>query len=154
MNTTKEYLSKEKFEQLKEELHTLKTVTRKEVAGQLEYAKSFGDLSENAEYHEARERQADIEDRISELEEIMKTAVIITGKHGSSAVDIGSAVTVKRDGKEETYKIVGAEEADITQNKISYLSPIGSALIGKGKGDEVSVKTPRGETKYKILEVK
>lgn len=149
----KEYLSKEKFEQLKQELETLKTVTRREVAGQLEYAKSFGDLSENAEYHEARERQADIEDRISELEEIMKTAVIISGKHGS-AIDIGSTVTVKKDGKEETYKIVGAEEADILQNKISYLSPIGSAMIGKNKGDEVTVKTPKGETKYKILEVK
>lgn len=149
----KEYLSKEKFEQLKEELNTLKTVTRKEVAGQLEYAKSFGDLSENAEYHEARERQADIEDRISELEEIMKTAVIISGRRGN-AIDIGSTVTVKKDGKEETYKIVGAEEADILQNKISYLSPIGSAMIGKNKGDEVTVKTPKGETKYKILEVK
>jgi transcription elongation factor GreA len=153
MNISREYLSKEKFEELKQELNTLKTVIRKEVAAQLEYAKSFGDLSENAEYHEARERQADVEDRIRELEEIIKTAVIVSHNHGN-AIDIGSTVTLKKNGKEETYHIVGSEEADITQNKISYLSPIGSALIGKNKGDEVVVRTPKGETKYKILEVK
>jgi len=154
MDTQKEYLSQEKFEEIKEELKRLKTVDRKEVAERLEYAKSLGDLSENAEYHEARDQQADIEDRIMQIEEMIKNAVIVTEKHGQ-IVEIGSTVVVKKDGGVEgTYVIVGSEEADMLSGKISFQSPIGGALLGKSKGEEVKVATPRGEIKYSILDVK
>ncbi len=150
----KEYLSQEKYDQLVAELNQLKTVTRREVAEQLDYAKSLGDLSENAEYHEARERQADTEDRIKELEIILRTCVIVKGKQGST-VSIGSHVVIQKDGgNREEFMIVGSEEADIASKKITHESPLGSALIGKNAGDRVVTKTPRGEAKYKILEVK
>jgi transcription elongation factor GreA len=154
MDSQKEYLSREKYEALKEELVRLKTSERKEVAERLEYAKSLGDLSENAEYHEARDQQADIEDRIAQIEEMLKNAVIVTDKHGQE-VEIGSTVVVQKDGgREDTYTIVGSEEADMLSGKISFQSPIGGALLGKRKGEEVLVQTPKGETKYSIVEVK
>ncbi len=154
MNSAKEYLSQEKYDALLKELEQLKTVDRREVAAQLEFAKSLGDLSENAEYHEARDRQADIEDRIAKLEEILKHAEIIGG--GShSQVEIGSKVTVKKSGgKEEEFALVGSEEADITAGKISYQSPLGSALMGKKKGDTVVVSTPKGDVNYTISAIK
>lgn len=154
MDSHKEYLSQEKFDQLKEELIRLKTVERKEVAERLEYAKSLGDLSENAEYHEARDQQADIEDRIKQVEEMIKNVAIVTEKHGQT-VDIGSTVVIKKDGGAEgTYVIVGSEEANMLAGKISYQSPIGGSLLGKRKGETVSVSTPKGEVKYSILDVK
>lgn len=154
MDNTKDYLSKEKYEELEAELKELKLVARKEVAEHLEYAKSLGDLSENAEYHEARDKQADIEDRISQIESILKNAVLIKGHHGAT-VSLGSKVTVKRaDGETGEYQVVGSEEADMQAGKISHQSPIGAALIGHTKGDKVVVITPRGEVAYSILEVK
>ena len=151
---TKQYLSPEKCEELKEELQRLKMVERKEVAENLEFAKSLGDLSENAEYHEARDKQADIEDRIANIEEILKTATITT-KHSGGKVQIGSTVVVKKDGGEPVeYTVVGSEEADIVARKISHLSPIGEALVGAGNGDKVEVLTPRGMVKYQVIEVK
>ena len=154
MDTQKEYMSQEKLDELKNELANLKTVERKEVAERLDYAKSLGDLSENAEYHEARDQQADIEDRIIRLEEMLKNAIIVTEKHGH-VVEIGSTAVVKKEGgKEDTYIIVGSEEANMQAGKISYQSPIGSALLGKSKGDHVTVMTPKGSVKYTILEVK
>jgi transcription elongation factor GreA len=154
MDSQKEYLSPEKFEELKAELHQLKTVERKEVAERLEYAKSLGDLSENAEYHEARDQQADIEDRIKLLEEMLKRVVLMTDKHGQ-IVEVGSTVVVQKDGSSElTYKIVGSEEADMPAGKISFQSPIGGALLGRRKGETVSVATPKGEVNYSILDVK
>lgn len=149
----KEYLSKEKHLMLGQELEHLKNVTRREVAEQLEYAKSLGDLSENAEYHEARERQADTEDRIKEIEAILKNCVIISGKQGS-IVGIGSKVTVQREGgQSEDYLIVGSEEADVINHKITHESPLGNALMDKKAGDQVSVSTPRGKINYKIVTV-
>jgi len=154
MDNNKEYLSQEKFEGIKEELKRLKTVDRKEVAERLEYAKSLGDLSENAEYHEARDQQADIEDRIMQIEEMIKNAVIVTEKHGQT-IEIGSTVVVQKDGgTENTYIIVGPEESDMLSGKISFQSPIGGALLGKHKGEKVNVMTPRGESKYSIIDVK
>src|ERR1700733_7675020 len=136
MNDHKEYLTKEKLKELEAELHALKTVRRKEVAESLEAAKSLGDLSENAEYQEARELQATIEERIMKLEGIVKNAVIVE-RHHSDSVDIGSSVMVKKDGDkaERSYTIVGSEEADMASGKISYVSPLGKALMGKKKGD-------------------
>ncbi len=150
-----EYLTKEKFEELQKELEHLKTNKRKEVAESLEYAKGLGDLSENSEYHEARELQANIEDRIKKLEEILQSAVILSDKHGST-VSIGSAVVVQKtasNGK-QTFTLVGSEEVDIKNGKISSHSPFGSALLGKRKGDVVQFQSPSGAVSYTILEVK
>ena len=120
----------------------------------MDYAKSLGDLSENAEYSEARDKQAEIEDRISQIETILKNAVIIK-KRSHSIVEIGSTVIIKKDGGAETvYIIVGSEEADMTTGKISHQSPIGNALLGHKKDDSVLIQTPRGEVTYKIIEVK
>lgn len=150
-----EYLSKEKHQELVEELQQLKTVARKEVAEHLDYAKSLGDLSENAEYHEAREKQAEIEDRISTLENLLKRAIIIDGNHSHKVVGVGSVVTVEKKGAAaETYTIVGSEEANMAVKKISYQSPLGQALLSKKKGDEVEVSTPKGEMLYKIVDLK
>ncbi len=151
---TEELLSKEKFEELTKELDELRTTRRKEVAEQLEYARSLGDLSENAEYQEAREMQAAVEERIGKLESILKNAKIVrAGK--SDSVSMGSTVTVQKiDGDEKhVYIIVGAEETNMFEGKISYHSPLGNALMGKKKNDQFSFHTPRGTQKYKILKV-
>ena len=151
---TEELLSQEKFEDLTKELDELRTTRRKEVAEQLEYARSLGDLSENAEYQEAREMQAAVEERINKLESILKNAKIVHGTKTDS-VSMGSTVTVQKvDGDEKhVYIIVGAEETNMFEGKISYHSPLGSALMGKKKGDQFSFHTPRGTQKYKILKV-
>lgn len=149
-----ELLSQEKFEELTRELDTLRTTRRKEVAEQLEYARSLGDLSENAEYQEAREMQAAVEERIGKLESILKNAKIVQGSK-SDSVGMGSTVAVQKIGGDEkhTYTIVGAEETNMFEGKISYHSPLGNALMGKKKGDEFSFHTPKGTQKYKILKV-
>lgn len=153
MKNENEYLTQEKFDEFTKELTELKGNRRKEVAQNLEYAKSLGDLSENAEYHEARDVQATIEDRISKLENLLKNAVIISGNHGGT-VSVGSTVTVEKDGKKFVYSIVGSEESDVTSNKISMKSPFGQAIIGKKKGENFSFSSPSGELLYKIIEVK
>ena len=151
---TGELISKEKFEELTHELDDLKTRRRKEIAEQLEYARSLGDLSENAEYQEAREMQAAVEERVQKLEAIMKNAKIVRGSK-SDIVGMGATVSVQKVGADDkhTYIIVGAEEADMLAGKISYHSPLGNALLGKKKGDEFSFHTPKGTQKYKILKV-
>jgi transcription elongation factor GreA len=151
-----ELLSQEKFEELTRELDELRTTRRREVAEQLEYARSLGDLSENAEYQEAREMQAAVEERISKLEGILKSAKIVRDSSSKSdGVGMGSTVQVQKIGGDEkhTYTIVGAEETNMFEGKISYHSPLGAALLGKKKGDEFSFHTPRGTQKYKILKV-
>lgn len=151
---TEELMSQEKFEELTKELDELRTTRRREVAEQLEYARSLGDLSENAEYQEAREMQAAVEERIGKLESILKNAKIIKGGK-SDGVGMGSMVQVQKIGADDkhTYTIVGAEEANIIEGKVSYHSPLGAALLGKKKGDEFSFHTPKGTQKYKILKV-
>ena len=159
---TEALISQEKFEELTKELDELRTVRRREVAEQLEYARSLGDLSENAEYQEAREMQGAVEERIGKLEGILKNAKIIRGSK-SDTVGMGATVSVQKVGpstgsgqaqdEKHVYTIVGAEEADIISGKVSYHSPLGAALLGKKKGDEFSFHTPRGTQKYKILKV-
>lgn len=151
----RQYLTKQKYEELVAELNNLKNVTRREVAEALDYARDLGDLSENAEYHEARERQAEVEDRISHLEDILKNATVVEDKHGDHAV-IGSTVVVeKSDGKKRmTLMIVGSAESDIASGKISNRSPIGAAVLGKKKGDVFSFNSPSGKMEYKVIEVK
>lgn len=150
----KEYLSKEKFKILTEELKDLKTVKRKKIAEELEFAKGLGDLSENAEYHEAREAQASLEDRILQLESILSNAEIVVTHH-SDKVEVGSVVNVKKTGDkvEKKYSIVGSEEADTATGKISFKSPLGQALLGKKKGEEFKFKTPTGEAKYTVVSI-
>ncbi|MEK7531833.1 MAG: transcription elongation factor GreA [Patescibacteria group bacterium] len=154
MAEQKEYLTKEKYEELRKELEFLKKDRRKEIAESLEYAKSLGDLSENAEYHEARETQATTEDRIRKIEEILKSAQIVDVHH-SERVDVGSVVHVRK-GKEKEilkYQIVGSEEADTREGKISHKSPLGEALMGRKKGESFSFKTPKGEVEYGVVEI-
>lgn len=150
----KEYLTKEKFEALKEELKNLETVKRKEIAEHLEYARSLGDLSENAEYHDARNEQAEIESRIEQLQYILKNAEIIKPHH-SESIEVGSTVTIKKEKENETatYQIVGTEESDMSSGKISHQSPLGSALLGKKIGDKFSFKTPKGNVNYTVVSI-
>lgn len=153
MPDEKEYLTAEKLSEIKTELAELKTTKRKEIAEQLEYAKGLGDLSENAEYHEARDMQANLEDRISRLEQLVKHAVIVSG-HDKDIVSVGSEVTVEYNGKKLQYTIVGSEEADMSQNKVSVKSPFGEAAVGKTKGENFTVETPNGKIEYKIVALK
>ncbi|MBL7045736.1 MAG: transcription elongation factor GreA [Parcubacteria group bacterium] len=148
------YLTKEKFEELAGELSYLKTTKRKEIAESLEYARSLGDLSENAEYHEAREMQAASEERIKQLEYILKNPKIVSHKK-SDTVSMGSIVNIKKDGESEKYKyqVVGSEEANMQERKISHLSPLGEAMMGKKKGEEFTFETPNGKQRYTIISV-
>ncbi len=150
----KEYLTKEKYDELKKELDYLKTVRRKEIAESLEYARSLGDLSENAEYQEAREMQAATEERIGNLEGILQSAKIVSHRPSDTAT-LGSTVVIQKEGEKDThrYQIVGLEEADILERKISHLSPLGEAMMGKKKGDTFSFMTPNGKMNYKIVSV-
>lgn len=155
MNGNAEYLTQEKFDEFNKELENLKHVRRKEVAENLEYAKSLGDLSENAEYHEARDMQANIEDRIVKIESILKTANIVPPSHNTAAVTVGSVVVVEKanDSVKKTYTIVGSEESDTAAGKISIKSPLGAALMGKKKKEEFTLKTPGGQVTYKIVDI-
>jgi len=152
--TVKDYLSKEKYEELTKGLEVLKTTKRKEIAQDLEFAKALGDLSENAEYHEAREAQATLEDRISQIEDVLAHAQIIEAHH-SDKVEIGSIVHVKTSlsKTEKVYAIVGSEESDSANGKISFKSPVGQALLGKKKGDKFKFCTPAGEAEYHIVSI-
>ena len=155
LNDEKDYLSPEKFDELEKELDHLRSTARREVLAELEDAKKLGDLSENAEYHEARKKQADLEDRVAMLEQLLKNAAIVSHEK-SDFVSMGSTVILKKvGGEEKTFEIVGTEEADSSQGKLSNKSPIGTALMGKKKGDAVSVKMPAGGfAEYKIVEVR
>lgn len=155
MNDKQAFLTAEKFEELKQELDHLKTVRRKEVAESLEYARSLGDLSENAEYQEARDMQAAIEERIAYLEKTIKEAKIVSNTKKGDVVGLGSKVVIQKDKEkqEREYTIVGSDEANIHDRKLSYLSPLGEALMGKTKGDQFSFNTPNGTQTYKVLKV-
>ena len=149
-------VTKEGLKKLQEELDELKNVRRREVAARIKEAISYGDLSENSEYEEAKNEQAFVEGRIIELEDKLKHAKLISDKHKSQGVELGSSIKLQNlnTKEEETYTIVGSTEADPFEGKISNESPVGMAVLDKNKGDEVVVKAPMGEVKYKILEVK
>lgn len=148
-----EYISEEGLEKLKEDLHQLKTAKRQEIAERLEHAKSLGDLSENAEYQETKEEQSLVERQIVELEEMIRNAVVINKIHRTDYVVVGSTVTIKSDRGEQTYKIVGSEEADPPSGKISNESPMGKGFLNRKVGDKVEVKTPGGIAKYDIMKI-
>lgn len=151
-NTTKVFLTPEGLEELKKELKELIDVKRVEVVQKIAIARDMGDLSENAAYVSAREEQAFIEGRIAELEDIIKNAVVSSGK-STGVIAVGCKIKVHVDGNEEEYHLVGAPEADPKVKKISYESPLGKALVGKKVGDVVEMETPDGKVVYTILEV-
>ncbi|KKP85821.1 MAG: Transcription elongation factor GreA [Candidatus Nomurabacteria bacterium GW2011_GWA1_35_8] len=154
MKQSGDYITKEKEKALEKELKELKGPKRKEILENLEYAKSLGDLSENAEYHQTREDQGKLEERIAKIEQILQSSQVVSGG-GGEEVEIGSKVVVLKEGenKEKKYQIVGSEEADMAHGKISNRSPFGEALFGRKKGDNISFKTPNGIVNYKIINV-
>lgn len=154
MNKGDDYITEEKKKELEKELVDLKGPKRKEILEDLEYAKSLGDLSENAEYHQTREEQGKLEERIKRIEKVLQSARVVKGG-GGEVIEIGSKVVVQKEDSNEkkNFQIVGSEEADMAQGKISNRSPFGEALFGKKKGDLVSFKTPSGVVNYKILDV-
>lgn len=147
-----QYMSPEGLEKLKQELQELKTVRRREAANKIENAKNLGDLSENAEYHDAKEELAFIEGRIQDIEQMLKNVSIIE-EGGSTTVRVGSSVEVEVNGKMKQFKIVGSNEADPAQGMISNESPLGSAFLGHATGDDVDVTTPAGTQTYTITNV-
>jgi len=151
----KQYLTQEKFTELTSELDHLKKNRRREIAEQLEYARSLGDLSENAEYQEARELQGATEGRIKQLENILATAQVIDTSKKSNEVHVGSKVTIMKVGEKDSreYEIVGSTEANMRERKISHMSPLGMAMMGKKKGDLFEFETPNGLVKYKVTRV-
>ena len=148
------YLTKGGLEKLKKELEILKGAKRQEIAERLEKCLAFGDLTENAEYHETKEEQAFIEGRILELEELIRNATVVSKETDNKAyAQIGSTVLVSLGVKKEEFKIVGVEEADPVAGKISISSPLGKAFFNQPKGAVVEVQTPKGIAQYKILKI-
>ena len=146
--------TQEGFNKLKEEYEFRSKIERERIKVAIAEARSFGDLSENAEYDEARNEQAKNEARIKELEELIQHAEVVDETmHDSETVGLGSTVKVERNGAEVEYKIVGSNEADPFENKISDMSPVGRALIGAKVGDTVQVETPARVVSMKVLHV-
>lgn len=148
------YLTKERLEELKAELARLKKDARGEIAERLKRAKEYGDLSENSEYSEAKESQAKLEAKIFELEEMVRNAVVIKKSVKSGSVGVGSTVTVRKNGDDLKYTIVGSNEARPEANLISNESPLGKSFLGKKEGEEFEIKLLNGKTaKYKVLKI-
>jgi transcription elongation factor GreA len=151
----KSYLTEKGLKKIEVELEDLKSVRRPDVAKRIDIAREFGDLSENAAYHDAKEEQGFIEGRILELEHLIKTSdVIDQNVHSKDLIEIGSHVKVDFDGEEKEFDIVGANEADPMKGLISYNSPLGESFIGKKLGNEFEVEVPKGNIRCKILEIK
>ncbi len=148
------YLTKEGLEKLKAELTLLKNEKRKEIVQKIKEAKEQGDLSENAEYSDAKDEQAFVEGRILELDSLVKNALIIgKGMAKSDEVTIGASFVVEHEGKKSQFTLVGPTEANPAQGRISYESPLGKGFLGKKTGDIVEIKVPRGTMNYKIKEI-
>jgi len=145
-------LTRSGVKKLKAELDDLKRIKRPAVIDRIKRAKDYGDLSENAEYEDARNEQSFIEGRIQEIEHMLKYSEVIESKHAGE-VSLGSSVKVKMDGEQMEYEIVGSTEADPMNGKISSDSPIGSALVGGKAGETVTAKTPGGDLEIKIVSV-
>ena len=146
-------ISPEGYEKLKNELNHLINVKRKEIAGRIEKAKELGDLSENAEYHEAKDAQGFNEGRISKINGLLKNVVVVKNNNSRDKVAMGSKVTIIEGKKEKNFTIVSLNECDPAEGKISNESPIGLALLNKKKGDSVEINTPRGVLTYKIKKI-
>lgn len=154
LDKKKFYLTKEGSDKLKQELNDLLTSKRKEVAQRIKEAKEFGDLSENSEYEEAKNEQAFTEGRIAEVKNILKNSVLITNRaKNQEKVAVGSKVTVDIEGELNEFIIVGSQEADPLDGKISNESPIGRALLHRKIGEEVEIDVPAGKLVYKIKKI-
>ena len=153
----KEYkLSAARLEELKNELSYLKTVREREVADQIKEARSFGDLSENSEYDEAKNEQGKLYSRIAELENILANCSVIEEEDSdTNTVRLGSKITVEdvEMGEQETYEVVGSQEADPMNGRISEESPFGKALLGKAIGETVIVEAPAGNIEYRVVNI-
>ena len=150
------YFTKERLKQLEEEVEQLKTGGRQEVSDELRSSKELGDLKENAQYIEAKEAQQKLEKKINELEQMIRNAVIIDDKRikkDNDEVQVGSTVEVSKNGEKKEFYIVGSNEANPQEGFISNESPIGQALVGSKEGDEISLETPKGSVRYKVLKI-
>ena len=146
------YLTEEGLKELQAELTELKTVRRREIADAIHSAKEQGDLSENAEYVHAKEEQSRVEQRIADLEATLKNAEVIT-KVNNDMIGVGHTVTLNCDGQEKQYQIVGSNEADPLNGKISNEAPLGKALLGRKKGDTVTIPAPGGSKKCTVIKI-
>lgn len=159
MSQKKILLTREWVLELSEELRHLKEEKRVEIADKLKEAISYGDLSENAEYQEARDEQAQVELRIAELEELLKPGWYDliddekSSKKKKSGINVGNTVVLESEGEKITYVLVGSQEANIFENKISNESPLGKSLIGKNAGDKASFGSPAGKKEFQIVSV-
>lgn len=151
----KSFLSKEKLGELQNQLRELKTTKRFDIAERLKRAKEYGDLSENFEYSQAKEDQEKLEREILEIEYLLKNSEIITKSKNKDVVSVGLTVTLKgKNGALSVFTIVGSQESDPKQNRISNVSPVGKTLIGKKAGEKVSIKTPKGViVEYEIIKI-
>jgi transcription elongation factor GreA len=148
----KKQITKEGLEKIKKELENLEKQKRKEIAEKLRHAASFGDLSENAAYEEAKEEQEFVERRIMELKNIIKESVVAE-KTDHEKVQFGSKVTIFSEDGEEVYSIVSANETDLLEGKISVDSPLAKAMMGLKKGDKFKVNAPEGERSYRVVDI-
>ncbi|MFA6098441.1 MAG: transcription elongation factor GreA [Patescibacteria group bacterium] len=147
------FITKDGLDKLKHELSELKTTKRKEIAERIQEAKELGDLSENAEYVEAKNEQSFAEGRVLEIESIIKNATIIKQSKATGEVRVGSKIKISEDDKTKEYYIVGSNEADPSRGKISNESPLGKAFLGKKTGDTIEIKVPQGSKKFKIIAI-
>jgi len=145
-------ISEEGYQKLQEELHQLCTAKRREIADRIEKAKELGDLSENAEYSDAKEAQAFNEGRISEITGLTKNLTVVKA-HAKNEIGMGSKITVETNGQQKEFIIVSFNEADPLSGKVSNESPMGFSFLGKKIGDVVTVHTPKGDIKYKIIKI-
>ncbi len=150
---TDHIITQDGYDKLKKELDQLVSVKRREIADRIERAKELGDLSENAEYHEAKEAHAFNEGRIAEIKGLLKNLTVVANGHDKDVVGMGSSVKVRAGSAEKIYVIVSFNEADPVEGKISNESPIGKALIGRKKGERVKVATPKGDIEYEIIAI-
>lgn len=150
---SEQIISQEGYDKIEEELRHLTTTKRREIAERIERAKELGDLSENAEYSEAKDAQALNEGKVLELQNILKNVTVVKSGNSKKEVAMGSKVVVKANGKEKEYTIVSFNEADPLEGKISNESPLGVAFVGRKKGEKVAVETPKGTVEYKIIKI-
>lgn len=146
-------ITKQGFKSLQDELDTLSNEKRPKLVERLAFARTQGDLVENSDYQNAKDELEFLDGRISELEEVLKQAVVVTARSKSGQVSFGTKVTVKTNGKEQLFEIVGEWEADPANRRISHTSPLGQALVGKKVGDKVQVTAPAGKLTYEILQI-
>ncbi len=154
MTSPDTFITKDGLAKLKEELTTLKNTKRSEIAERIQAAKELGDLSENAEYVEAKNEQAFVEGRIMEIESILRNATVIKKTNSNGIVQVGSRIKIRDESEEREYLIVGSNEADPTAGKISNESPLGQAFLGKKKGDIVDIELPKGTKRIEITAIR